>query len=137
MVLSSGEFDHGLRDAMLRQNVGVHGRADGWLEFLPGHKHWEGVLVEAKSGSQDSSAAIFQLKCYGSVIRPRVSRPILFLGITEKPVERSGLEKTLGELRKVQGNQAGDFWAFCSPGDLDEVLEAAGMVPPSLLVDAV
>jgi len=131
LVLSTKEFDDGLREAMVRQGERVHSRIDGWLEFQREDVPWGGILIEAKSGSQEASAAIYQLKCYRAALSQSSPRPILVLGITEKPADAEGLERAIQKLRMESQKPQSDFWVFCSPGDLHRILDVACIGPHS------
>lgn len=111
-MLDSLEFDGGLRDAMVRHQVRTPGRMDALLVFDHPRNGFHGILLEAKSGLQDPSATIFQLKCYRAAIRRWLAGRLIIWGIVEHGSQ-------VGQNDDLPVREDGDLWVF-SPVDAVE-----------------
>jgi hypothetical protein len=127
-VLSTAEFNHGLREATKRHSVRVPAFADGWLVFDTARSGFHAILVEAKSGSQPFYETVHQLKCYRAALKQIVPGRILVWGI----VEQAGGEEILTALEHLKSQKnlrpEEDFWVFSSAEDIPSVLEAVEVV---------
>jgi hypothetical protein len=134
-VLSTDEFNHGLREATKRHSVRVPAFADGWLVFDTPRSGFHAILVEAKSGSQSYYETVHQLKCYRAALKPIVPGRILVWGI----VEQAGGEEILTALEHLKSEKKlgaeKDFWVFSSAEDISSVLEAVEIVKSNDEID--
>lgn len=85
-----------------------------------------GIIVEAKSGSQGFDAAVAQLQVYRRS-RPRgANHRYLVWGIVEKAPGNTITEAQLDWLRREIDSGSGDVWAFSAAESIGAVLELLG-----------
>ena len=129
-MLRTSEFDGGLREGVIRHQVRLPARIDGLFQFEHTRAGFAGILLEAKSGSQDPDAAIFQLKCYRAALRENLPRPLIIWGIVEKQMEGAGQIVT-------RDDGTGDIWIFSSADRIGEIAGSlVGGVPDPALRSA-
>jgi len=125
-VLATSEFDYGLRNAMLRQNVRVPQRADGWLEFKEPRNGFKGILIEAKSGSQSFDATLLQLKCYRAALKRLVPGRFIVWGIVEQ-VDPNSENAAINVPTLSTPDTDTDQWVFSSADQIGPVLQRFGL----------
>jgi hypothetical protein len=121
-VLSTYEFDHGLRKALEAAGMRAPTRVDGWLTFDEPRAGFDGILVEAKSGTQGPEAAVYQLKAYRAALQQQLAARLLVWGVTESAFERPA---SAGD-RFAPSADGQDHWVFSSAGEIGDVLSSTG-----------
>lgn len=119
-------YEPGLAAAIRCFEVGVPSRPDVWIRFATPLNGFRGILIEAKSGSQTSSAAIEQLRVYRAAIRSVEPGRVLAWGVLEQG------QFSNSHAHFVAAQTATDedtVWAFSGYGQVQEVLRAAGLLP--------
>jgi hypothetical protein len=109
-VLDTQEYDHGLRETLSTVTSRLPKYIDGWLRFDAPRSGFDGILVEAKSGSQGLDAALYQLKVYRAALRARGVGRLLVLGVIES------LDDEVVEPASTEAE--GDVWVFTGPGGI-------------------
>ncbi len=123
-VLNTMEYGNGLREAMLRHNVRVPQRIDGWLVFDEPRAGFDGVLIEAKSGdTQDAYDTVYQLKAYRAALKTKFRKRLLIWGITKNPVPSINIERAAAS----SPIEPSDHWVFSSADDIARVLRSLGL----------
>jgi len=122
-MLDTDVFAGPLAAAMDRHGARCPQDVDGWLVFEKPLRGFHGVLVEAKSGEQESSAAIYQLRCYRAALRPTAPGPMIVWGINEKgSVEgaiRAG-EKAISSA--IENGTTEDLWLLTPVGAVEPLM---------------
>ena len=130
VMLGTHEFLPEVREAIVRHDAGVPGRADGLLQFETPRLGFSAVLVEAKSGNQAFDATIYQLKSYQAALAKTSSSRILVWGIVEKEpdsYQNTPMSKRLKALRQAfESTNQGDFWMFSTANEIKSILDALG-----------
>jgi hypothetical protein len=124
-VLSTYEFDHGLRDAFASAGIRAPARVDGWLTFDEPRAGFHGILVEAKSGSQGPEAAVYQLKAYRAALQRQHPVRLLVWGVTESEFESPASDRD----RFAPSGDGQDHWVFSDARQISQVLSSAGLEP--------
>lgn len=124
-VLSTYEFDHGLRDAFASAGIRAPARVDGWLTFDEPRAGFHGILVEAKSGTQGPEAAVYQLKAYRAALQQQLMARLVVWGVTESEFESPATTPH----RFSPSADAQDHWVFSSASEIPLVLASAGLTP--------
>lgn len=125
-VLEAPEYGGGLRQAALRHDLRVPQYVDALFEFEQPRGGFHGILLEAKSGGQEPSEAIWQLKCYRSALRDRLPGPLLVWGVTERP--HSPGSEVLPLRSAGAGAEAGeDLWIFSGAEGIATGLQRLGL----------
>lgn len=119
-VLSGPAYANGLADAINKFGVKVHKIVDLAFKFNKPRNRIAELIIEAKSGGQDFSATVEQLRAY-SYPRPAGERMLIW-GIVENSTDPS--EEQLNWLRKMAREENGDIWAFSNAGAISKVIEA-------------
>jgi hypothetical protein len=126
-MLASSEFDGGLREAVVRHDVGAPRYIDALFLFDPPKEGFAGLLLEAKSGAQDYRAAVFQLKCYKAVLAERLDGRLIAWGVFEREPDGaapwSAVRERLTEERRLE---AKDLWLFSPASAIPEAMRAIG-----------
>lgn len=117
-VIETSEFTPPLRRALRRHGILPPSRADAWLEFDAPWLGFAGILLEAKSGSQDFDSTVYQLKVYRAALGNRVSAPILVLGV----IEDSADTKFTPLLERREFGE--DTWIFCTGNQIGTALDS-------------
>jgi hypothetical protein len=125
-VLATDEFDHGLRRGVTAFGIRVPRYIDGWLAFDEPRAGVNGILIEAKSGSQGPSAAVYQLKCYRAALRQMTPGPLLVWGIAEEWQDR-GVD--VGSAALMQRGEDDDLWVFSTADQIPEIMMALAFGP--------
>lgn len=120
-ILDTPEFDHALRAAIDRHGVRVPKYIDVLVEFDTPRGGFDGVLIEAKSGSQQPDAAILQLRAYRAALRADGYKRLLVWGVVE--ASWPWVLPASSEL-----NAEEDLWVFSDASRIGDVLRAVGIV---------
>lgn len=130
-MISTAEFDHGLREAFARHKIRVPKIVDGWLVFDSPVRGFGGVIVEAKSGAQSYDAAVHQLKCYRAALKNQTPHPMLIWGIIEKEEQTESPVTELQELRaRLRNGANSDVWVFSAASAIQDYI-AVTLMPPA------
>ncbi len=132
-VLAYGGYEPELAEAIRSFDVSVPARTDVWVRFGSPINGFEGILVEAKSGTQEYGAAVEQLRVYRNTIRAHSRGRLLVWGITETGCLRAGGEELIR--RQTSGVGCPDVWAFSGPDDVARVLAVCELAGPRAVDD--
>ena len=126
LVLSTYEFDHGLRDAFARHHVRVPSWVDGYVEFSRPLRGFFGILLEAKSGQQGFDACAYQLKVYRAAIKEKQPNPLLIWGIVEQSETEVDLPADFWSASRTE-----DVWLFSTADQVPAVMSVLMGTDPS------
>jgi hypothetical protein len=124
-VMSGALFDDGLREAMLAFRLRKPRRVDLLFALDRGVHGFDAVVVEVKSGAQDPSSALWQLRAYRDTLAARgLTRCIIWI-IAEQRGRLSPYEAAwIGE-QAAQAN--GDVWIVSDHDSIQGVVSALGI----------
>jgi hypothetical protein len=122
-ALATYEFDHGLRESILRYSLSVPQVVDGLFLFDRPRCGFSAAIVESKSGSQEPDASFYQLKCYRAALKKKITGRFLVWGITESTPTTAGNEKPIRHECELDG----DLWIFCSADQILQNLRSLGL----------
>lgn len=97
----------------------VPGFVDLAFDFDRRLSGFDGILVEAKSGSQDYASTVAQLRTYAQARERRLGSRYLLWGLVERANMDAMPEHIAGV---VSGNQQADAWVFSSADRIQELL---------------
>ena len=97
-------------------------RIDLAFDMDPALRGIDGIIVEAKSGSQGFDAAVGQLRVYRKARARRAGQRYLIWGIVEQPIAGPITCDQLEWLRQEIEVGQGDVWAFSGVDDIGAVL---------------
>lgn len=120
-------YDPGLAAAVQRFEVSVPRKTDVWIRFSSPRNGFAGILVEAKSGAQASSAAIEQLRVYREAIRSAEPGRMLAWGVVEQGQFSESHASFVAEQTAGDGDTV---WVFSGHDQIRAVLRAAGLLAP-------
>jgi hypothetical protein len=111
-VLACTELSGGLAEATRQFGLRVPQFVDIAIHFKEPRGGFDGIIVEAKSGSQSFWDAMPQLKVYRAAFpRRRRARYVLW-GIIEQSDRKQSLQDDLSWLRKQSQDNSDDLWVF-------------------------
>jgi hypothetical protein len=119
-VLETPDYRGALADSIEVFGVRLPGLVDLAFDFPDRRNGFDGILVEAKSGSQEYASTVAQLRIYAQARERRHGSRYLLWGI----VERSNADATPEQvLKMIRGaDQHGDVWVFSSADRISEIL---------------
>jgi hypothetical protein len=121
-VLNTPDFEDGLAESAPVFGLRVPQRIDMAFDLDPPRRGIDGIIVEAKSGSQGFDAAVPQLRVYRRA-RPRCAGArYLVWGIVEQPPSGAVTHEQLAWIRHEIERGVGDVWAFSGVDSIDAVL---------------
>jgi hypothetical protein len=112
-LLKGSAYGDGLRAAIEEFGVSIPERADLFVS-LPAAAPLEGILIECKSGGQQFSAGVEQLRAYRAAL-PRPGRYLLW-AVVQRPKGGPPTDQQVDFLRR-SAREAGDTWAFSGPDE--------------------
>jgi hypothetical protein len=118
-VLGGLPFDQASAEGVRRFGVRVPQQIDALFRFEKPRNGFSGILLEAKSGSQEPYAALFQLLCYTNALSRGGLGPLLVLGVTETDAKEPQKDYSVPQ-GKFDGSH---YWAFPSLSTLEGTLE--------------
>ena len=131
-VLATPDFEQGLAEAVPVFRLGVPQRVDLVFEFESPRRGIDGLIIEAKSGTQGFDASVAQLRVYRNARPRRVGTRYLVWGIVEQAESGTITDSQLDWLRrKIEGGE-GDVWAFSTVDSIEAVLELLGGAPEAV-----
>lgn len=131
-VLATPDFEQGLAEVVPVFRLGVPQRVDLVFEFESPRRGIDGLIIEAKSGTQGFDAAVAQLRVYRSARPRRVGTRYLVWGIVEQSESGEITDSQLEWLRrKIEGGD-GDVWAFSTVDSIGAILELLGGAPEAV-----
>ena len=119
-VLASSEFAGHLADALRVFRVGVPDRIDVSFRFSTPRRGIHGIVMEAKSGKQETAATVHQLKAYRSSIPRADHERWLVWGIAEEAGPITDQQR--GWLAEKLEHELGDVWVFTNADDIPSVV---------------
>lgn len=117
----------GLRAGVEQFGVRVPDRIDVLCEFPPTPGNMRGItgiLVEAKSGAQEPSHALGQLRVYRETLSRRLPGRILVWGIAEQSSQGYLRDNQIEWIGNQVKNSRDDLWVFSTADDISRVLKA-------------
>lgn len=124
LLLGTHEFQGGLRAAVKRHGVSLPREIDALLAFESPIAGFDGILIEAKSGTQTYRDALFQLKCYRAALAAERAGRFIVWGLVEQP-QADPTDWAKGSAFPTAPDE--DLWVFSTAGDIPAVLQAAGL----------
>lgn len=118
-----GTYEKELASAVQFFGVSVPRRVDLRFEFEAARGNFDGIIIEAKSGTQEYEHTVAQLRAYRAA-RPPGSRYLIWGVVVGTPGQR---DKTLEEFKAwfaATGKEA-DVWVFSTADAIPIVLSAA------------
>jgi hypothetical protein len=131
-ILATPDFGQGLAEVVPVFHLGVPRRVDLIFEFESPRRGIDGLIVEAKSGSQGFDAAVAQLRVYRRARPRRVGTRYLVWGIVEQAGSGRVTDSQLDWLRRKTEDGEGDVWAFSTVDGIGAVLGLLGGAPEAL-----
>lgn len=131
-VLGTPDFEQGLAEVVPVFGLGVPRRVDLAFDFDSPRRGIDGILVEAKSGSQGFDAAVAQLRVYRRARPRRVGTRYLVWGIVEQSESGAITESQLDWLQRKIDCGEGDVWAFSTVDSIEAVLGVLGCAREAL-----
>ena len=122
-ALATLDYVGALARAVEAFGVSIPKYIDLAFDFRVPRAGFDGLIVEAKSGSQQYGQAVAQLRTYRSARQRRPGSRYLVLGIVERP---NGPELTCDELAGfiAAAPNAEDLWLFSGPDGIERTLMA-------------
>jgi hypothetical protein len=127
-VLATYKDEGALRPAVDLFHLRVPRFVDLAFEFETNRAGFDGIIIEAKSGSQQYENTLPQLRTYRAARTRAPGHRYLIWGIVENPdrpdISHEGLRRLL-----VDANQSADAWVFSSANAISLVLRAVFNTP--------
>ena len=122
-VLATYEQDGALAAAAKRFALRTPKRVDLAIDFNQKMGGFDGLIVESKSGSQEYTDALAQLRTYRAARQRKPGARYLIWGIVEAPAREATVQDVRDMLLEAQ--ETDDVWVFSSADAIPVVMDSA------------